>query len=103
MKINGREVGFLYTVGVFCDINDYVVANPDVSAATAELEKAVFMNRAYNQVHGIEDGLTVEELRACPLYVLAELREAMKKAEEEGLQRSVEAQEKKGKTNEVKK
>jgi len=98
MKINGREVGFLYTVGAFCDINDYVVANPDVSAATAELEKAVILNRAYNEAHGIaEGGLTVAELRACPLHILADLREEMKKAEEEGLKRSVEAKEKKDK------
>lgn len=96
MKINGREVGFLYTVGAFCEISDYVVANSELSAATAELHKAVILNGAYNRAHGItEGGLTLEELEAAPLFVMADLREAMKKAEEEGLKRTVEAQEKK--------
>jgi len=98
MKINGREVGFLYTVGAYCDISDYVAANPDVSAASAEVKKAVMMNRAYNESRGItEGGLTVEELRACPLYVMIELRDEMQKAEDEGLKRTVEAKEKKDK------
>ncbi len=66
MIINGREVHFAFTVGSYCDISDYVVANPDVSTATAKLYKAVFMAKAYNEAHGIDDTLTIEELRALP-------------------------------------
>ena len=96
MVINGREIGFLYTVGAYCELNDYVVAHPDVSAATANLYKATYVNKAYNDVNGIEGAdLTVEELRKLPAYEMITLMEEMKEAEEKGSIRTVEAQEKK--------
>lgn len=97
MKINGKEIGFAYTIGAYCDINDYVVANPDVSAATANLHKAVFMNRAYNEIHGTSDTITVTELRGLPIGELEKLLAEMKAAEQEGSTRQVEAEEKKQK------
>lgn len=97
MIINGREVHFAFTVGSYCDISDYVVANPDVSTATAKLHKAVFMAKAYNEAHGIDDNLTIEELRALPGADMVILSAEMEKAEKEGTERTVEAVEKKQK------
>lgn len=97
MRINGKDIGFAYTVGAYCDINDYVVANPDVSAATANLYKAVFMNRAYNDMHGSSDSITVEELRRLPIGEFEALLEEMKQAEQDGSKRTVETEEKKQK------
>ena len=102
MIINGKERGFAYTVGAWCDINDYVVANPDVSAATANLHKAVIMNRAFNDANGIDDGLTIEELRKLPASVMFELLDEIKKAETEGSARTVETEEKKPENGEKK-
>lgn len=98
MKVNGKEIGFAYTIGAYCDINDYVVANPDVSAATANLHKAVFMNRAYNDMHGSSDEITVEELRKLPIRDMEELLAEMKAAEQAGSARTVETEEKKQKS-----
>lgn len=102
MRINGKEIGLAYTVGAYCDINDYVVANPEVSAATANLYKAVYMNRAYNEMHGSSDSITVEELRGLTLWELEDLLNAMKEAEQAGSTRTVETEEKKrGKKDEA--
>lgn len=97
MIINGREIHFAFTVGSYCDLSDYVVANPDVSTATANLHKAVFMNRAYNQQHGIDDEVTIDELRSLPGPDFALLKDELDKAEKEGAARTVEAVEKKQK------
>lgn len=97
MKINGKDIGFAYTVGAYCDINDYVVANPDVSLATANLHKAVIMNRAYNDMHGSSDSISIEELRQLPFGELDELLKEIKEAEEAGNKRLVEVEEKKQK------
>lgn len=94
MKINDKEVGFLWSVGAFCDYNDYLVANPEVSIARANIKKAVLMNKAYCEVYGGEP-LTEAELTSQPVYVIDELFPAIKKAEEEGTVRTVETQEKK--------
>ncbi len=101
MKINGKDIGFAYTIGAYCDINDYVVANPDVSMATANLHKAVIMSRAYNDMNGTTDTITVEELRLLQMSELQQLLDEMKAAEQAGMKRTVETKEKKQK-NEVK-
>ena len=97
MRINGREVHFAFTIGSYCDLSDYIVANPDVSTMTATLHKAVFMARAYNKANGIDDELTIEELRDLPGLDYPKLKEELDKAEKEGSKRSVEAVEKKQK------
>ena len=92
MKIHDKEVGFLYTVGAFCDYNDYVVKNPEVSVATANLYKAELMSRAYAKVHK-DDGaepVTVNELRELMLYELEDVLNAVKAAETAGSKRNVE-------------
>lgn len=95
MIINGKDRKFAYTVGAWCDINDYVVANPDVSAATANIHKAVIMNKAFNEANGIDDDLTVDELRKLPASIMFEVLDEIKKAEDEGSLRTVETEEKK--------
>lgn len=94
MKINNREVGFLWSVGAFCDYNDFLVANPETSIARANMKKAVLMSQAYCDANGGEP-LTEKELASQPVYIIDELFPAIKKAEEEGSVRTVETQEKK--------
>lgn len=105
MIINGREVKFLYTIGAYCDLNDYVVAHQEVSAMTANIHKAVFMNAAYNEAHGVDpkETITVEELKALPAYEVVELMKEVNAAEEAGSKRTVEAEEKKPKKAEARK
>lgn len=90
MKIHDKEVGFLFTVGAFCDYNDYVVKNPEVSIATANLYKAELMSRAYSKVHEGAEPVTVEELRSLMMYELDDVLKAVKAAETEGSKRTVE-------------
>ena len=90
MKIHDKEVGFLYTVGAFCDYNDYVVANPEVSVATANLYKAAIMSKEYAKVHEGAEPVTVDELRSMMVYDLQEVLDAVKAAEVAGTKRNVE-------------
>ena len=98
MKVNDREVGFVWTVGAFCDYNDYVVANSGVSVARANVEKAAAMSREYSRIHAGTKPLTVEEINALPVYVMAEILAEVEKAETEGSVRTVETEEKKQKS-----
>ena len=91
MKVNGKEVGFLWSIGAFCDYNDYIVVNPDVSLARANVYKAALMTKAYADANGGEF-LTVEELNGLPVYVLAEIVEEVNKAEQAGSTRTVETE-----------
>lgn len=90
MKIHDKEIGFLWSVGAFCDYNDYVVANPEVSVATAEVYKAEFMSKAYAKANEGAEVITVEELRNLMVYELNDVRDAVKAAETEGSKRTVE-------------
>lgn len=95
MKIAGKEIHFAYTIGAYCALNDYVVANPDVSAATANIHKAVFMSQAWAKNNGGDKLETVDELADLPFNVYLELLQEMKKAEERDTARTVETVEKK--------
>ncbi len=90
MKIHDKEVGFLYTVGAYCDYNDYVVANSQVSIATAGLHKAAIMSREYAKVNEGFEPITVDELRSLMFYELNDVLDAVKRAEAEGTKRTVE-------------
>ena len=90
MKIHDKEIGFLYNVGAFCDYNDYVVAHPDVSVATAELYKAEIMSREYAKANQGAEVITVDELRSLMIYELKDVRDAVKAAEDAGSKRKVE-------------
>lgn len=95
MKIHDKETGFIYTVGAFCDYNDYVVANPEVSIATANLHKAEIMSREYAKIHPEASPITVEDLRGLMVYELQSVLEAVKEAETAGTKRTIEADSKK--------
>lgn len=97
MKVNGKEVGFLWSIGAFCDYQDYVVNNPDVSLARASVLKTALMTKAYADANGGEY-LTVEELEGLPVYVLGDVIDAVKAAEDAGTVRTVETEEKKPKS-----
>jgi DNA-binding MarR family transcriptional regulator len=90
MIIHDKEIGFLYTVGAFCDYNDYVVAHPDVSVATANLYKAEVMSKAYAVQHPEAQPITVAELRELMLYELEDVVKAVNEAEKAGTSRKVE-------------
>ena len=94
MRINDKEINFAYTVGAYCDICDYVAANPDVSTATAQMYKAVFMSKAYAEANGGET-VTIEELRALPFPAYQDVLNEATKAEAEGTKRTVETVSKK--------
>jgi DNA-binding MarR family transcriptional regulator len=90
MIIHDKEIGFLYTVGAFCDYNDYVVAHPDVSVATANLYKAEVMSKAYAAQHPEAQPITVSELRDLLVYELEDVVKAVNEAEKAGTTRKVE-------------
>lgn len=91
-----KKTGFLYTVGVHCDFNDYVLAHPSVSIATANIHKAALMSAAYVDANGGE-AITEEELRAMQLYEFEDLMKKVAAAEEASKKRTVETVEKKQK------
>lgn len=90
MIIHDKEIGFTYTVGAFCDYNDYVVAHPDVSVATANLYKAEAMSKAYAAQHPEAQPITVAELRDLLVYELEDVVKAVNEAEKAGTTRKVE-------------
>lgn len=90
MIIHDKEIGFSYTVGAFCDYNDYVVAHPDVSVATANLYKAEVMSKAYAAQHSEAQPITVAELRDLLVYELEDVVKAVNEAEKAGTTRKVE-------------
>lgn len=90
MKIHGKEVGFIFNVGAYCDYNDYVVANQSVSIATANLMKAEIMSREYAKLHDEAEAITVEELRGLMVYEFKDVVDAVKAAEDAGSKRTVE-------------
>lgn len=90
MTINGKEIGFLFNVGAYCDYSDWVVANQKASVATANLVKAECLSRAYAAEHGTKDVITVAELRKLMPYELTEIMAAVDAAEKAGSQRQIE-------------
>lgn len=89
MKVNGKEIGFLYNVGAFCDYTDWCVANPKASVASAELIKTEYMSRAYAKANGTNDFITVAELRELMPYELTDILADVKKAEQAGSKRQI--------------
>lgn len=90
MTINGKEIGFLFNVGAYCDYSDWVVANQKASVATANLVKAECLSRAYATENGTKDIITVAELRKLMPYELTEIMAAVDAAEKAGSQRQIE-------------
>lgn len=92
MQINGREIGFFYSVWAHCEFNDWIVKNPNSSYASAIVQKAVIMSKAYNDLHGIkEPPLSTKELLGLPKYVFDELIAETDAAEKRDSERTVES------------
>lgn len=95
MKINGKDIKFEFTIGAKCDYIQYCSDNPDALQFSANLYKALYMNRAYAENHEGAETVTVEELRRLKAYAYEELMAEVKAAEEADSRRTVETQEKK--------
>lgn len=92
MQINGREIGFFYSVWAHCEYNDWIVKNPNSSYASAIVQKAVIMSKAYNDLHGIkEPPLDPKELRNFPKVFFDELVMETEAAEKRDSERTVES------------
>lgn len=92
MQINGREIGFFYSVWAHCEFNDWIVKNPNSSYASAIVQKAVIMSKAYNDLHGIkEPPLSTKELLGLPKVVFDELQIETDLAEKRDSERTVES------------
>lgn len=90
MKVNGKEIGFLYTVGALCDYTDWCVSNPKKSTVSASLVKAEYMSREFARANGTKDIVTADELRKLLPYELEEILAEVQKAEEKGSRRQIE-------------
>ena len=88
-KVNGKEYGFYYSVWAHCELNDWIVKNPERSYASAIVQKAVIMSKAYCKVHG-GTPLTPKDLADLPVYVFSELDAALAEQEKADSERTVE-------------
>lgn len=89
MKVNGKDIGLLYTVGVLCDHQDWNAQNPK-KPATSGLVKLELMSRAYAARHNTKDYVTVAELQQLMPYELEELLKEAVEAEKAGTERKIE-------------
>ena len=90
MVINGKEYGFFYSVWAHCEFNDWVVKNPKASLASAMIQRAVIMSKAYADAH---DGpvLSAKDVLNLPKYVFDELIAETDAAEKRDSERTVES------------
>ena len=88
MKVNGKEIGLLYTVGVLCDHQDWQAANKN-KPATSGLVKIELMSRAY-AARNNTDFVTVDEIKELMPYEVSELLDAAVEAEKAGTSRKIE-------------
>lgn len=95
MKINGKDIHFEYTIGAFCDYSDYCAQNTEVSLARASMYKALYMNRAYAEMHEGADTVTIEEIMRLPMDDYPVMLAEVKAAEDAGKKQTVETVEKK--------
>jgi len=91
-KINGKEYGFYYSVWAHCELNDWIVKNPERSYASAIVQKAVIMSKAYVKAHG-GAALKPQDLVDLPVYVFTELEVALTEQEKKDSERTVEVAE----------
>lgn len=95
MRIGEKDINFAYTIGAYCAVSDYVVANPDVSSATANIYKAVYMSQAYAKANGGDCLEGIDELTDLPVGIYAQMLAEMQEAEKRDTERTVETVEKK--------
>ena len=91
MVINGKEYGFFYSVWAYCEFNDWVVKNPKASLASAMIQRAVIMSKAYADVNGGGPVLNAKEIMNLPKYVFDEIIAETDRAEKRDSERTVES------------
>ena len=92
MIINGKEFGFFYSVGAVCDFNDWVVKNPERSYASAVMQKALLMSKAYCKKHG-GTPLSPKDFIDLPARVFTEIEATITAQEKADSERTVEVAE----------
>lgn len=90
MIINGKEYKFFYSVWAHCELNDWIVKNPNSSYASAMVQKALIMSKAYADTNG-GPVLSAKELMKLPKVVFDELVAEMDAAEKRDSERTVES------------
>lgn len=90
MIINGKEYGFFYSVWAHCEFNDWVVKNPKASLASAMIQRAVIMSKAYADANG-GPVLSAKDVLNLPKYVFDELIAETDAAEKRDSERTVES------------
>ena len=90
MIINGKEYGFFYSVWAHCEFNDWIVKNPNSSYASAIIQKAVIMSKAYADANG-GPVLSAKDVLNLPKYVFDELIAETDAAEKRDSERTVES------------
>lgn len=108
MKINGKSVGMLYSIGADCDIDDLMQAHGvnDFGSLTERLGVAKtyaklgeILSRWYCNAHSGEP-LTEKDFLLLPAAQLQELEQAVVKALDEGRRQEVKSRAKKSKNAE---
>lgn len=100
MQINGREVGLTYTIGVMCEIGDYVKKHADASNVDVLVTCLIEMSKAYCAVHG-GDPVTKEEIKSLPGSMYEQLQAEVLAIQEGDSATTVETKPVKGKKKEL--
>ena len=90
MTINGKEYGFFYSIWAHCELNDWIVKHPNSSYASAMVQKALIMSKAYADAHG-GPVLTSKDLMHLPKVIFDDLCAEMDAAEKRDSERTVES------------
>lgn len=98
MLINGKEIGFYYSVWAHCEFADYLLSHKDVSIARAMMQKALIMNEAYVKAGRGGDRLTPEDFEDLPIKAYSEIETALKNQEAEDMGTTIETKTKGKKT-----
>lgn len=98
MLINGKEIGFYYSVWAHCEYMDYLVSHKEVSVPHAIMQKALILNEGYIKAGRGGDRLTPDDFEDLPASAFFEIQDALTKQEAEDSKVSVEAKDKGKKT-----
>lgn len=94
--INGKEYGLFYSVGARLDYESWVVKHANAPMSAAYLQQAIFMSKAYAQLHG-GDALTMEDIVKLPNSAANQIIEAAQEQERLDSAVTVEAESKNAK------
>ena len=96
--MNFKEYGLIYTIGVRCDYDDWIVAHQEeaLSYTHGVIKKALLMNESYVKLYGGEK-LTMDILRALPNSEFEALIKAVSETEKSDSMLTIETEEEKPK------